>query len=73
MDIKHSLHYIRQELTSPIASTEREPMTFRRQAWNGGVIYIIVNLCAQYMYTNIMYRKFSKYSDGENGVSGLVA
>ena len=37
----------RQELTSPIASTEREPTTFRRQAWYESNLHNIVNLyCA---------------------------
>ena len=50
IDIEHSLHYMRQELTLPIASTERAPITFRRQAWYGGVIYIynIVDMCHTY-------------------------
>ena len=30
--IEHLLRYMRQELTLPIASTEREPITLRRQA-----------------------------------------
>ena len=31
MEIGHLLRYMIQELTSPIASTERKPVTFRRQ------------------------------------------
>ena len=31
---------------SPVASTEREPKTFRSQAWYGGVIYIILGTCS---------------------------
>ena len=42
MDIEHLLRYLRQELTPPIASTEREPITFRRQAWYGGAISIVL-------------------------------
>ena len=37
-------------LTSPIASTEREPITFRRQAW-WGVTHIMLWTCVvQYVY-----------------------
>ena len=35
IDIGHFLRYMRQELTSPIASTERELITFGRQACYG--------------------------------------
>ena len=31
--IEHLLRYMRPELTSPIASTEREHITLTRQAW----------------------------------------
>ena len=45
MDIEHLSRYMSQELTSLIASTEKEPITFRRQACYGGVIYIILSTC----------------------------
>ena len=42
MDIEHLLRYMSQELTLPVASAEREPISLRRQAWYKGVIYIIL-------------------------------
>ena len=45
MNIEHLLRYIRQELTSTIASTVREYITFRLQACYNGVIYIIFCAC----------------------------
>ena len=37
MDIKYLLRYMRQELTLPIAPTEKEPITFRRKGRVMGV------------------------------------
>ena len=40
-------HKTRQELTSPVASTERKPITCRLQAWYGCNLHTLVNLyCA---------------------------
>ena len=53
------LHKNRQELTSLIASTEREPITFKCQAWYGCKLHNIANMLF-IMYTITMYRKLSK-------------
>ena len=37
-----TLSYMKQEVTLSTALTEREPITFTRQAWYGGVIYTIL-------------------------------
>ena len=42
LDIEHLLRYTRQQLTLPIASTERGTITFKRQAWHGDIIYMIL-------------------------------
>ena len=47
MNMEHFLRYMRQDLTSPIALTEREPMTSRCQALCD---YNIVNMIVQYVY-----------------------
>ena len=48
MDVKHSLTRMRQELPSPIAPTESESITFRRQTWYGALLTCIVQYVYQY-------------------------
>ena len=57
MDIDYLLRYMRQELTSPIASIEREPISSRRQggqAWYVGVIDIIFGFWKSLLLTCIV-------------------
>ena len=53
IDIEHSLCHVRQELTSPMASTEREPITIRGQAWYRDVYMILVYILHNTQMTEI--------------------